>query len=74
MAKKPTITVSKTSTTTASLCSARSVVISSTRRKMESNVKVRNAHVVKIMFVFLVEKYPKRLTITRNIPKVIAAI
>ena len=58
MAKRPIITVSKTSIITDSSCSRRSAMRSSSRRNMESNTKVRNANIVKIMFVFFVETYP----------------
>ena len=37
-------------------------------------MKVVNASAVKIMLVFLVELYAIRLSMTRNIPKVMAAI
>jgi len=38
-----------------------------------SKVKVRNASIVQIMLVFLVEKYASALIIVRNTPKVMAA-
>ena len=74
MAKNPIIIVSITSTQTDSWCSRRSEDKSSWRRKIESNVKVANARDVKIMFVFLVALYAIMLSMTRNMPKVIAAI